>query len=80
MGPLRNKSVFVRLEEDTYLRLRRYSLRSSVPTSASCLPSFTAGSKSKETGKGRLCPIGKAPDATGNRSFSVKEVRLEWRR
>jgi len=34
MGPLRNKSVSVRLEEDAYLRLRRYSLRSGVPTSA----------------------------------------------
>jgi predicted DNA-binding protein len=34
MGPLRNKSVSVRLEEETYLRLRRHSLRSSVPTSA----------------------------------------------
>jgi len=33
MGPLRNKSVSVRLEEETYLRLRRYSLRSGVPTS-----------------------------------------------
>jgi len=44
------------------------------------VPSFTAGSKSKETGKGRLCPIGKIPNAAGNRSFSVKEVRLEWRR
>ena len=34
MGPLRNKSVSVRLEEETYLRLRRYSLRSGVSTSA----------------------------------------------
>ncbi len=34
MGPLRNKSVSVRLEEETYLRLRRHSLRSGVPTSA----------------------------------------------
>jgi predicted DNA-binding protein len=34
MGPLRNKSVSVRLEEDAYLRLRRHSLRSGVPTSA----------------------------------------------
>jgi hypothetical protein len=33
MGPLRNKSVSVRLEEETYLRLRRHSLRSGVPTS-----------------------------------------------
>jgi hypothetical protein len=33
MGPLRNKSVSVRLEEDAYLRLRRHSLRSGVPTS-----------------------------------------------
>ncbi len=34
MGPLRNKSVSVRLEEEAYLRLRRRSLRSGVPTSA----------------------------------------------
>jgi hypothetical protein len=34
MGPLRNKSVSVRLEEETYLRLRRHGLRSGVPTSA----------------------------------------------
>jgi hypothetical protein len=34
MGPLRNKSVSVRLEEETYLRLRRHSLRSGLPTSA----------------------------------------------
>jgi hypothetical protein len=34
MGPLRNKSVSVRLEEETYLRLRHHSLRSGVPTSA----------------------------------------------
>ena len=34
MGPLRNKSVSVRLEEEIYLRLRRHSLRSGVPTSA----------------------------------------------
>ena len=34
MGPLRNKSVSVRLEEETYLRLRRHSLKSGVPTSA----------------------------------------------
>jgi hypothetical protein len=34
MGPLRNKSVSVRLEEDAYLRLRRHSLQSGVPTSA----------------------------------------------
>ena len=34
MGPLRNKSVSVRLEEAAYLRLRRRSLRSGVPTSA----------------------------------------------
>jgi predicted DNA-binding protein len=34
MGPLRNKSVSVRLEEETYLRLRRHSLRSGIPTSA----------------------------------------------
>ena len=34
MGPLRNKPVSVRLEEETYLRLRRHSLRSGVPTSA----------------------------------------------
>jgi predicted DNA-binding protein len=34
MVPLRNKSVSVRLEEETYLRLRRHSLQSGVPTSA----------------------------------------------
>jgi hypothetical protein len=34
MGPLRYKSVSVRLEEEAYLRLRRHSLRSGVPTSA----------------------------------------------
>jgi hypothetical protein len=34
MGPLRNKSVSGRLEEEAYLRLRRHSLRSGVPTSA----------------------------------------------
>jgi hypothetical protein len=34
MSPLRNKSVSVRLEEETYLRLRRHSFRSGVPTSA----------------------------------------------
>ena len=34
MGPLRNKSVSVRLEEEAYLRLRRHSLRAGVPTSA----------------------------------------------
>ena len=34
MGPLRNKPVSVRLEEETYLRLRRHSLRSGLPTSA----------------------------------------------
>jgi hypothetical protein len=34
MGPLRNKSVSVRLEEEAYLRLRRHSLQSGVPTSA----------------------------------------------
>ena len=34
MGPLRNKSVSVRLEEEAYLRLRRHSFRSGVPTSA----------------------------------------------
>ncbi len=34
MGPLRNKSVSVRLEEAAYLRLRRHSLWSGVPTSA----------------------------------------------
>ncbi len=31
---MRNKSVSVRLEEEAYLRLRRHSLRSGVPTSA----------------------------------------------
>ncbi len=34
MGPLRNKSVSVRLEEKAYLRLRHHSLRSGIPTSA----------------------------------------------
>ena len=34
MGPLRNKSVSVRLEEEAYLRLRHHSLRSGVATSA----------------------------------------------
>jgi predicted DNA-binding protein len=34
MCPLRNKSVSVRLEEETYLRLRRHSPRNGVPTSA----------------------------------------------
>ena len=34
MGPLRNKSGSVRLEEEAYLRLRRHSLRSGVPISA----------------------------------------------
>ena len=34
MGPLRNKSVSVRLEEEAYLRLRRHSLQSGVSTSA----------------------------------------------
>ena len=34
MGPLRNKSVSVRLEEEAYLQLRRHSLRTDVPTSA----------------------------------------------
>ena len=34
MGPLRNKSLSVRLEEEAYLRLRRHSVRSGVPTSA----------------------------------------------
>src|SRR4028118_1504283 len=34
MGPSRNKSVSVRLEEEAYLRLRRHRLRSGVPTSA----------------------------------------------
>ena len=34
MVPLRNKSVSVRLEEEAYLRLRRHSLRSGIPTSA----------------------------------------------
>jgi hypothetical protein len=38
--------------------------------------SFTAGSKSKETRKGRLCPIGKAPNAAGSRDFSAREVSL----
>ena len=34
MGLLRNKSMSVRLEEETYLRLRRHSLRRGVLTSA----------------------------------------------
>ena len=34
MGPLRNKTVSVRLEEEAYLRLRRHSFLSGVPTSA----------------------------------------------
>ena len=34
MGPLRNKLVSVRLEEEAYRRLRRHSLRNGVPTSA----------------------------------------------
>jgi hypothetical protein len=42
--------------------------------------SFTAGSKSKETRKGRVCPIGKAPNAAGSRDFSAREVSLKWRR
>jgi hypothetical protein len=45
-----------------------------------CAPSFTAGSNSKETKKGRLCPIGKAPNAAGSRGFSAREVSLEWQR
>jgi hypothetical protein len=42
------------------------------------VPSFTAGSKSKQTGKGRLDTIGKAPNAAGSQDFSVMEIRLEW--
>jgi len=42
------------------------------------VPSFTAGSKSKQIRKGRLCPLGKAPNAGGNQDFSVMEIRLEW--
>jgi hypothetical protein len=34
MGPLRNKSVSVRLKEEAYLRLRHHSLQSGVATSA----------------------------------------------
>src|SRR4028118_201551 len=34
MVPWRSKSVSVRLEEEAYLRLRRHSLRSGLPTSA----------------------------------------------
>jgi hypothetical protein len=44
------------------------------------VPSFTAGSKSKQIRKWRLCPTGKAPNAAGSRGFSASEVRLEWRR
>jgi hypothetical protein len=42
------------------------------------VPSFTAGSKSKQIRKGRLCGIGKAPNAAGSRGFSVMETLLEW--
>jgi hypothetical protein len=45
-----------------------------------CAPSFTAGSNSKEIRKGRLCPIGKIPNADGSRDFSARGVSLEWRR
>jgi hypothetical protein len=45
-----------------------------------CAPSFTAGSKSKETRKGRRWPSGEAPNAAGNRSFSAREGGFEWRR
>jgi hypothetical protein len=44
------------------------------------VPSFTAGSKSKQTRKGRLWPSGKAPNVAVNRGFSAREVRPEWRR
>jgi len=42
------------------------------------VPSFTAGSKSKQSGKEGLDPIGKAPNAAGSRNFSMMEVCLEW--
>jgi hypothetical protein len=32
---------------------------------------------SKETGKGRQCRIGKAPNAAGSRGFSAREARIE---
>jgi len=44
------------------------------------VPSFTAGSKNKQTRKGRLYPIEKVPNAAGSRDFSAREVHLEWRR
>ncbi len=66
MGPLRNKSVSVRLEEEAYLRLLRHSLRSGVPTSALVRASSTAGYKNKGTRKGRRWPSGEAPNAAGN--------------
>jgi hypothetical protein len=81
MVPLRNKSVSVRLEEETYLRLRRHSLRSGVPTSAlaRALIHRWLQEQADQEG-GRLCPTGKAPNASGSRGFSAREVRLEWRR
>ena len=43
-------------------------------------PSFTAGSRSKQTRKGRPFPSGKAPNTDGSRGFSAREAHLEWGR
>ena len=80
MGPLRNKSVSVRLEEETYLRLRRHSLRSGVPTSALVRALVHRWLQEQGDQEGEAVAEWKDPNAAGNRGFSAREVRLEWRR
>jgi len=77
MGPLRNKSVSVRLEEEAYLHLRRHSLQSGVPTSALVRALVHRWLQEQETRKGRLWQRGKTQDDAGNRAFSARKKRLE---
>ena len=70
---MRNKSVSGRLEEEAYLRLRRHSLRSGVPTSA--LIRALVHRWLQEQGDEE----GEAPNAAGNRGFSARKERPEWR-
>ena len=67
MGLLR-RSVSVRLEESTYLRLRRHCLRSGVPTSALVRALVRRWFDEQEGGEGEATTEPRAPgwDPEGN--------------
>jgi len=80
MVPLRNKSVSVRLEEETYLRLRRNSLQSGVPTSA-LVRALVHRWLQEQAGEERAAvPDREGPERCWRRGFSARKVRLEWGR